>query len=122
MEIDATIFWRNFDQLLKSRSITLLKLCECASLSYGTITQNKHRNVFPLVTNLVAIASVLGVSLDELVFGDADQRLPVAVKAVMQNTRLQTIVAALLASPDKLSAIETLLGVKQVPPNVKSLA
>jgi len=112
MEIDATDFWVGFDKLLKSKSITLRKVCELAKLSYGTITQNKYRNVYPLISNLIPISTVLGVSLDELILGHrAGDQNPAVVNSDINNPRLQSIVTALIASPEKLSAIETLLGV-----------
>lgn len=123
MEIDAKSFWIKVDALLSESKKNLRVLCDETGIIYGTVSMQRLRGSLPKLEQIADMAIYFSVSLDELVFGDSsNQRLPAAVKAVMQNSRLQTIVSALLASPDKLSAIETLLGVKQVPPDVKSLA
>ncbi len=109
MEIDAKLFWENFEQILQDKSLTLTELCKKASVNYSTFSQNKYRNVYPLISNLIPIATVLGVSLDKLVIGQENLHTA-AVNSNINNPRIQAIVSALIASPEKLSAIETLLG------------
>lgn len=112
MEIDAKHFWESFDQILQDRSLSLTEVCKRASVNYSTFSQNKYRNVYPLISNLIPISTVLGVSLDELILGHrAGDQNPAVVNSDINNPRLQSIVTALIASPEKLSAIETLLGV-----------
>ncbi len=123
MEIDAKLFWSRMDTILAQKKITLREICANAGISYSTISSQRVRITVPKLEQMVAMSDYLNLSLDEVVLGKTYQpQIPDIALAVMQNTRLQTIVSALLASPDKLSAIETLLGVKQVPPDVKSLA
>lgn len=113
MEIDAKLFWERMDTILVQRKLSLRDICENAKISYSTISSQRVRVTVPKLDQIVAMANYLNLSLDELVLGKSWQSIASnhIASAVVQNARLQTIIAALIASPEKLSAIETLLGV-----------
>lgn len=105
-ELDGREFWLYVDRLLSLRKMSLGDFCEKAGVSYSTVSYQRVRHAFPKIEQLVAMANLFKISIEELVTGELPSSVyPPRVRAIAQ--------ACLIAPDDDLRLVEKVLGIEE---------
>lgn len=67
--MNAKEFWARLDTLLKAKKITYISLASDCGIPSATLYNNRSRNRFPRIAEIVTIALYLETSLDWLLLG-----------------------------------------------------
>lgn len=117
MNIDKSKFWERVNALLSQKNASLRGMCKQIGLPYSTLT-NQISNIIipPKLEQIVDMAEYLGITLDELIYGDTKTiYYSPEAQAVEKSPRLQRIINVLQRAPEKLDALETFLDIKHIP-------
>lgn len=68
-QVQKSPFWVRVDETLKAVHMNLTSLANESGIGYRCITMQRHRSCLPSLVDAVAIARVLGVSVEYLVLG-----------------------------------------------------
>ena len=102
---------------MSQRKVSLRCMCKEIGLPYSTLTnQISNTTIPPKLEQVAVMADYLGVSIDELIYGDSKKpHISQEALEVNNSPRLQRIIRVLQTYPEKLDALETFLDIKHIP-------
>ena len=66
-------FWQRTDRLLKDRGLTYVQLCKQSGINMNTLYNQRSRNHYPAVPDLIKIAETLDTAVDWMLIGKVRQ-------------------------------------------------
>lgn len=113
-------FWGRVGELLRARHMKLTALAEQSGVEYRRIIMQRHRSALPTVVDTLAIARVLGVSVEYLV----DGAHPVTDRRATRFRKYADIEADLAtmekACPDRIELVRHLIDITLGRPEVEN--
>lgn len=109
----AQNFWGRIDNLLKSKNMSLRKLCLENDIAYQTVINQKCSARLPDIQLALKIVTILDSSIEYLVYGkpaNIQENLVHINEALLQNDKLFAIAESLTQlDEEELNAIQLLL-------------
>jgi transcriptional regulator with XRE-family HTH domain len=113
MNINPELFWERIESLAKKRNVTFIEMCKSIGLSYTTFCNQRSKFIVPpKLEQVVDMSEYLGITADQLIYGNDKTCASPEALAVEESSRLQKIIGVLLQAPDKIEALETFLDIK----------
>lgn len=101
--MDIKGFWTRTDTLLKAKGLTYVALCsKCESVNLTTLYNNRSKEHYPSVEDILQIADALETSLDWLLFGTEK-------KVDLSESELQSVQFYLNAPKDVKDIVDKVL-------------
>ena len=103
--IDGRQFWLYVDGLIAMRGLSLGDFCKQADINYNTVSYQRVRRALPKIEQLLSMSKVLGLSVEELVYGKKTKETPIEFTPRVMNiaTRCMT------ANEEDLTLVERIL-------------